>query len=223
MELESRMEFQHRLEREGRWKAVRIWMDNWRRDKSTTPGMSKQQIREMVWDEAEKVFPPIPVEDQMAETWIPEGHVKKGHPDPLRDLLWCYEFFAVKDVKAADAPNTGAWAMLMWARKNREKFFDHLMTKGCTPTAGKMVKEVAEKKATGSAKKEEPEDPGVKRLNRIFQKTREARKAKQKKQESDGSKPDGRVRSGTSGPGVPVVRSGTSGPGREQEVEEEDS
>jgi hypothetical protein len=219
MQLESRIEFQKRLEAEGRWKAAKIWMDNWRRDKAAnSAGMSSRGLRELVWDEAEKVFPPIPVADQMAETWIPDDYVKKGHPDPLRDLLWVYEYFAVKSITAADAPNTGAWAMLCWARKNRDKFFDHLMSKGCTNTAQKKVKEVAEKRQGGSAKKTEPEDPGLKRLNRIFQRSGSSKKKKR----PNGSEPNGGNGGGAPGTRVPVVREGSSGPRQKPEVAEED-
>lgn len=219
MQLESRMSFQHRLEREGRWKAVCLWMDNWRRDKATTTKMSKQQLRELAWDEAEKVFPPIPIEDQMSEVWIPEDQLQKEHGDPLRDLLWVYEVFAVKSIKPSDAPNNGAWAMLMWARKNREKFFDHLMSKGCTHTASKVVKEVAEKKKTSSPERK-PEDPGLKRLNRIFSKATTRAK---KRRADDGSQSDGGVRSGAAGPRVPVVRQGPTGSEGESGVAQEDS
>jgi hypothetical protein len=218
MQLESRIEFQKRLEVEGRWRAAKIWMDNWRRDKSSTPGVSAREIRELVWDEAEKVFPPLPVADQMAETWIDKEHLKKGHPDPLRDLLWVYEVFAVQDISANDAPNTGAWAMLCWARKNRDKFFDHLMSKGCTNTAQKKVKEVAEKRNGSSAKKTEPEDPGLKRLNRIFQRSGSSRKKKR----PHGSEPNGGNGGGATGTRVPVVREGSSRPGEEPEVAKED-
>lgn len=222
MQLESRIEFQKRVESEGRWKAVKIWMDNWRRDKVSAPGMSAKKLRELVWDEAEKNFPPIPVADQMAEIWIPEEGTKKGHPDPLRDLLWCYEYFAVKSVTPADAPNTGAWAMLCWARKNRDKFFDHLMAKGCTPTAQKKVSEVAEKRKSGSSKKVEPESNGYARLTRLFREANNPPK-RSKKKKRRGPEQDGGPGSGATGSGVPVVRHGSAGSGEEQAVEEEDS
>lgn len=217
MQLESRMEFQHRLEREGRWSAVRIWMDNWRREQASSTKMSSREIKEAVWDEAEKNFPPIALEDQMASTWIPDEQVKRGGADPLRDLLWVYEVFAIKSITPEDAPNSGAWAMLCWARRNREKFFDHLLSKGCSHTAQKKVREVAETKSVSSPEKEKPEDPGLRRINRIFSDSRRKKKKRDPKpqQEPNGSKLDSRVRTGTCGTGVPVVREGAARPGGE--------
>jgi DNA primase len=49
--------------------------------------------------------------------------------DISSDIAWTYANMARKGVEAEDAPHCGAWAMLLWARENRNRFFEQMLPK----------------------------------------------------------------------------------------------
>jgi hypothetical protein len=54
---------------------------------------------------------------------------RKGGVNFRSDIEWVYSNLSNKDVLPGDSPNTGAWAMLDWARQNKHEFFTSLFAK----------------------------------------------------------------------------------------------
>ena len=45
----------------------------------------------------------------------------------VSDSMWVYSRIGISGVEPHDAPSAGAWALLQWARKNQDTFFEKLM------------------------------------------------------------------------------------------------
>jgi hypothetical protein len=52
--------------------------------------------------------------------------------DLARDVRWVYSCFERRNMQASDAPSSGAWAMLQWARSARNRFFEVVLPKALT-------------------------------------------------------------------------------------------
>jgi hypothetical protein len=84
-------------------------------------------------------FPPLPPsEDDLVDEGDQSTRVElletdpgdhDSQPDMSRDILWVYENLARKGVTARDAPSLGAWSLLIWARQDRNRFFEQMLPK----------------------------------------------------------------------------------------------
>ena len=55
--------------------------------------------------------------------------VAKQPYDFARDVAWVYEHLADRNVKPQDAPTAGAWSLLTWARRYKNRFFEQVLPK----------------------------------------------------------------------------------------------
>jgi hypothetical protein len=54
---------------------------------------------------------------------------ERQSPNLVRDTLWAYENLPNRKAKPEDAPTVGAWSLLTWARRYRNRFFEILLPK----------------------------------------------------------------------------------------------
>jgi len=111
------------------------------------------RAKEIAWNEAIRRFPPLPkpqkdeeakpaeqppVEipevvsevEAEADAEAVEKMLEKMSPvDFFADIRWVYSQLANKRVRAEQAPSSGAWKLLEWARKYESRFFEQLLPK----------------------------------------------------------------------------------------------
>ena len=81
----------------------------------------------------EQQFPPLEAESTGSEEGAyPADLIETGElgsSDFHGDAKWVYQHIALADVKPGDAPTPGAWALLKWAKRNEDRFFEQVMPK----------------------------------------------------------------------------------------------
>ncbi len=136
----------HRLREEGRWTEACEFRER-ERQRLRADGVGKKEAVDRAWEAMLAAFPPIaeaaePTQSTSAAVMAPSlaaSPVKRGPRwgkckfDSFLDLKyqvrWVYFHLDVHSVKPRNAPGPGAWALLQWARKYRNQFFQSLLPK----------------------------------------------------------------------------------------------
>ena len=127
--LESKCVATDRLRREGRWEEASLWRDQ-KRGELRAEGQTKAKSNEQAWDAMIDKFPPLPPSEVQSRGG---GHAVElldidpdaydGQSGCAGDIAWVYQNLSVKSATPHQAPSSGAWALLQWARRNTDKFF----------------------------------------------------------------------------------------------------
>ena len=130
---ESKITLTHRLQKEGRWDEASQAKDQCI-SKLRAEGKTRSEAQVAAWEAMAEKFPPLACVEpdsivaeeldvdlvQLANLDSPEFHA---------DAKWVYQHLLVRGVKFEDAPSPGAWAMLQWAKRNQNRFFENVMPK----------------------------------------------------------------------------------------------
>lgn len=142
---ESKIEITERLRGEGRWSEASRYKDETLRG-LRAEGMKKAEAAEEAWRRMAEKFPPqaapVPCEVGEAGALSPEvvsaedididaliDRIGDPRPDLVRDTIWAYEHLVDRRTKPSDAPTAGAWALLQWARRYQNRFFEMVLPK----------------------------------------------------------------------------------------------
>ena len=127
---ESRIDATDRLRREGRWGEASKYKDEMlsqlRKD-----GIRRQDAQIEAWKAMLNKYPPLDPEDEEGpllasdEPW--DDMCETSSSNFVSDSMWVYSRIGISGVEPHDAPSAGAWALLQWARKNQDTFFEKLM------------------------------------------------------------------------------------------------
>jgi len=126
---ESKIDATGRLRREGQWEEASAYRHQVRHQ-LRTEGRNKFEANEGAWRAMIEKFAPLPpskVPADALDDLLRQCGVEKV--DLVADILWVYQHLADKSVAPEQAPGAGAWALLDWSRRNRNKFFDTLLPK----------------------------------------------------------------------------------------------
>ncbi len=132
---ESKATATDRLRREGRWNEASKFKDetiaNQRRE-----GMGRQDAQAAGWTAMLEKFAPAPNSGENGElaTYDPATiNLPDSSPASfLTDAFWVYNQLGKGSVTAAEAPSSGSWALLRWAKRNEDRFFEQIMPKALT-------------------------------------------------------------------------------------------
>jgi hypothetical protein len=127
--LESKSVATDRLRKEGRWEEASLWRDQ-KRGELRAEGQTRTESNEAAWQAMIEQFPPLP----SSEVQSPGGgHAVElldidpdsydGQSGCAGDMAWVYQNLSVKSAAPHQAPSSGAWGLLQWARRNTDKFF----------------------------------------------------------------------------------------------------
>lgn len=143
---ESKIELTERLRAEGHWPEASRFKDETLRG-LRSEGMKKAEAGEEAWRRMAEKYPPQPTPvpcdfgecEQVAPGVFPAeenididellNRIGDQRPDLVRDTLWTYEHLADRRTKPIDAPSAGAWALLQWARRYQNRFFEMVLPK----------------------------------------------------------------------------------------------
>ena len=129
---ESKSILTNRLTREGRWEEASLYKDGLI-TKLRSEGKPRKEAQSMAWEQIETKYPPLAATSQTEEDEGPPDawadHWDSANGDYIRDVQWVYGRIACSQVQPADAPSSGAWAMLRWARRNEDRFFETTLPK----------------------------------------------------------------------------------------------
>jgi hypothetical protein len=143
---ESKIELTERLRAEGRWSEAARYKDEIVRA-LRGEGMKRGAAGEEAWRRMAEKYPPqpapVPCDDGdggegspvvvSAEEKIDIGQLLERigdeRPDLVRDTLWVYDHLVDDGTKPSDAPTAGAWALLRWARRYQNRFFEMVLPK----------------------------------------------------------------------------------------------
>jgi hypothetical protein len=134
---ESKIGATDRLRKEGRWAEASLWRDE-KRKQLRAEGLSKAEANEASWQAMIEQFPPLettvdgPSKGSLSNVvelvdFDPDNY--DSPTDISGDIAWTYANLARKGVEAEDAPGSGAWSMLVWARENPNRFFEQMLPK----------------------------------------------------------------------------------------------
>ncbi|MDZ4659756.1 MAG: hypothetical protein SH868_19455 [Bythopirellula sp.] len=127
---ESKSTATDRLRREGRWNEASMFKDetiaNHRR-----AGMGRQDAQAAGWAAMLEKFPPSG-EHETAESYFLADDLAlstgENGSDFVNSAFWVFDNLA-RRVSPNQAPSSGAWAMLEWARTNKNDFFKSIVPK----------------------------------------------------------------------------------------------
>jgi hypothetical protein len=128
----SKIDLTQRLRKEDRWEEASKFKDE-QIAMLRAEGKNRKEARQAAWEAMEQRFPPLEVEPVVGEEGayptdlIEVGAI--GSSDFHGDADWVYQHIAVAVVKPEDAPTPGAWALFKWAKRNEDRFFEHVMPK----------------------------------------------------------------------------------------------
>jgi hypothetical protein len=154
---ESKIELTERLRREGRWAEASKFKDTALKE-FRSKGMKRAEAAEEAWQAMANAFPPQPVAECPADSGTkapgptPSGAPAatanltpaeelidvdallervgdRQPPDLVRDTLWVYQHLANRNAKPESAPSLGAWNLLQWARRYKNRFFEQVLPK----------------------------------------------------------------------------------------------
>lgn len=169
----GKTQWSHNVQRRGLWNEASIYMDKLRHE-AKRQGATKLDAAEWAWMHAMGKWPIVddvkPEDDpkvELLDTWDSKS-TREGF-DIHDDVIWVYENFAKEGVGPEDAPGPGAWALLVWARKNPGIFFGQMLQKAMTGVAKRAEMEAKERlqrdasaatkrKAASSEDEDEDED-----------------------------------------------------------------
>jgi hypothetical protein len=127
---ESKIDATDRLRREGRWGEASKFKDETIK-KLRKEGMKQQEARDGAWKAMQDKYPPSNtemVEESLLasdELWSDMANMSSS--TFIDDSMWVYSRLDVAGVEPQDAPSAGAWALLQWARANKDKFFERIL------------------------------------------------------------------------------------------------
>ena len=132
---ESKIDLTDRLRRESRWPEAAQFKDSHAR-KLRDGGMKRGEANQAAWEAVEFQFPPIeipePEVEEPASDFTPE-QIAGLPPGSLKDFAsdadWVYSHLEAADTNIEDAPSAGAVGLLIWARANKDSFYEKLMPK----------------------------------------------------------------------------------------------
>jgi hypothetical protein len=138
--LESKCIATDRLRREGRWEEASLWRDQ-NRVQLRAEGKTKTEANEAAWQAMIEQFPPLPqselpVGDHAVELLDIDPNSYDGQSSCTDDVIWAYHNLAIKSADPSQAPSAGAWALLQWARRNSDRFFQLWLKVGGSPADG---------------------------------------------------------------------------------------
>jgi hypothetical protein len=106
-----------------------LWRDE-RRKQLRAEGVARTEATEMVWQELTKEFPPLPESEVQSpgkgydiQLLDIDPNSYDGQSGCMGDVAWVYQNLSVKSAAPHQAPSSGAWGLLQWARRNSDKFF----------------------------------------------------------------------------------------------------
>jgi hypothetical protein len=134
---ESKIGATDRLRKEGRWEEASLWRDN-KRKQLRAEGLTKAEANEASWQAMIEQFPPLqttvdePSKGSLSNVvelvdFDPDNY--DSPTDISGDIAWTYDNMARMGVEPKDAPGSGAWSMLVWARENPNRFFEQMLPK----------------------------------------------------------------------------------------------
>ncbi len=128
----SKIALTERLRKECRWDEASRFKDE-HIAKLRAEGKPRKEAQQAAWEALEKQYPPLEAEPAGSEEGAyPPDLIETGalgSSDFHDDARWVYQHIAVADVKPEDAPTPGAWALLKWAKRNEDRFFEQVMPK----------------------------------------------------------------------------------------------
>ncbi len=139
---ESKIELTERLRSEGRWSAASKFKDVALKD-FKAKGMKRHEAANAAWEAMATAFPPLESGGESTGNFRGQGGDDdlidvdvfleragdRQPPDLTRDVLWVYEHLADRNAKPQEAPSLGAWSLLQWARRYRNRFFEQVLPK----------------------------------------------------------------------------------------------
>jgi hypothetical protein len=141
---ESKIELTERLRREGRWSEASRFKDTALKE-FRAKGMKRDEASDAAWEAMATAYPPLATSGEslpnLANATPDDLHgqddelidvdalVAKQPYDFARDVAWVYEHLADRNVKPQDAPTVGAWSLLTWARRYKNRFFEMVLPK----------------------------------------------------------------------------------------------
>ena len=131
---ESKIELTNRLQREGRWSEASAFKDE-HIAKLRAEGMTRKEAQQAAWEAMEGKFPPLEdIEQTSAEELAVDvsQFASNDSPEFFEDAQWVYQHLLVSSLNPEDAPSSGAWGLLRWAKRNQNRFFEHVMQKVAT-------------------------------------------------------------------------------------------
>jgi hypothetical protein len=78
---------------------------------------------------ADPTSPGLPEDDLIDVDALLERVGDGQPPDLARDTVWAYENLANRNARPEDAPSLGAWSLLQWARRYKNRFFEMVLPK----------------------------------------------------------------------------------------------
>ncbi len=164
---EGKREFKERLQSEGRWDefviARQMYQDHHGVSLSEAgseiypffkPGSKSEDLEGQKWMDV-KSLPPDRFQKKKTELDAAERQLREAQAaedddefdgwsraDLPMDIIWVYQNMKVTGVKPEDAPSSGAWALLEWARKpaNMRDFYKDFLSR-MLPTRAEVDRE----------------------------------------------------------------------------------
>ena len=138
--MESKIELTERLRAEGRWSEASKFKDA----RSGIPRRrheSGTRRRNAAWEAMATAFPPVAdgpadppagtseaaADDDLID--VDALLADRKPPDLTRDVLWVYDHLADRNAKPQDAPTAGAWSLLLWPRRYKNRYFEMILPK----------------------------------------------------------------------------------------------
>jgi len=167
---ESRIQLTDRLRREGRWDEASRFKDA-KVAELRAEGVPRKNAQQSAWEAMAEEYPPLPVdelecdavdEQEPQAVALDDEEVAAliartgSHPlDLTRDTLWVYQHVDYPQVGLDQAPGLGAWSLLQWARRNRDRFFEHMLPKAMAAKKDKGGEQGGASSATYDYKSDE--------------------------------------------------------------------
>ena len=136
MEPEQKAKITKRLRELGLWEDAQRFLDE-TRQRLKREGASRQEAVAQAWQAvaeryaAELAESPPELEPDSTDVLDELDELADASDDTELDLAadiqWVYRHLGDRKARPADAPSSGAWHLLQWARANKAKFFDRAM------------------------------------------------------------------------------------------------
>ena len=126
---ESRIAATDRLRQEGRWDEACLFRDEAKKQ-LRADGVARTVAIDRAWEAMLEKYPPLPQEEPanvMTDYWSADRPIPP--PNLVEDVFWVYGNLTKPVVEPKDAPGPGAWAMLHWATKNPNSFYQQMLPK----------------------------------------------------------------------------------------------
>jgi hypothetical protein len=129
---ESKITLTHRLQREGNWDKASLFKDDCI-SRLRTEGKTRKEAQQAAWEEMEQCFPPLPSESEpealeaSPSEWA--DRLSSSSDDFVGDVMWVYSRLGLPNVQPQDAPSSGAWSLLRWAKQHEDRFFEQILPK----------------------------------------------------------------------------------------------